>query len=170
MKKHIITTLSIAALLVLPQAVFGGEKGEKGGEGPFGGKITAVAEGTITVTNKKSGDKTFKTDAATKYVKSDKTDAAATDLKVGSTVRVKAGAAPDQAATIILVVPPAKDPAKEGKNAKTKEGATASGKKDSKDSVKETPKETPAAAPKETPKEAPKEAAAAPASSEKPAN
>jgi len=166
MKKYIITTLSIAALLVLPQAVFAGEKGE----GAFGGKVTAVAEGTITVTNKKSGDKTFKTDAATKYAKSDKTDAAAADLKVGSMVKVKAGAAPDQAATIILVVPPAKDSAKEGKNAKTKENATASGKKSSKDSVKETPTGTPAATPQETPKVAPNEAGGPQENVEKPEN
>ncbi len=165
MKKHIITTLSIAALLALPQAVLAGQKG---GEAAFGGKVTAVSEGTITVTNKKSGDKTFKTDAATKYAKSDKTDAAAADIKVGSMVKVKAGTAPDQAASIILAVPGAKDPAKGGKDGAAKDSAKDSGKKDSKAAPKETPKETPKATPKETP--APKETGAAPVSPEKPAN
>lgn len=167
MKKHIITTLSIAALLVLPQAIFAGEKG---GAVAFGGKVTAVADGTITVTNKKSGDKTFKTDAATKYAKADKTDAAAADIKVGSMVKVKAGAAPDQAATIILAAPTNKNSAKEGKNGAAKDSAKDSAKKNSKDSAKETPKETPKATPKETPKDAPKETGAAPVSTEKPGN
>ena len=166
MKKHIITALSIAALYALPQTILAGQTGEPA----FAGKVSAVAEGTITVTNKKSGDKTFKTDSSTKYAKSDKTDAAAADLKVGSMVKVKAGATPDQAATIIMVVPATKDAAKEGKNAKAKDGAKASGKKNSKDAAKETPKATPQVTPKETPKEAPKETVTAPVSTEKPAN
>jgi len=98
MKKHIIPTLLIAALVALPQLAPAAAKDPAN----FGGKVAAVGAGTITVSNKKKGDQTFKTDAATKYVNADGSAATASDIKVGERVQVIAGATADQAATVTL--------------------------------------------------------------------
>lgn len=98
MKKHLISTLLIAALVALPQLAPAAAKDPA----DLGGKVTAVGAGTITVSNKKKGDLTFKTDAATKYVKADGSAATAADIKVGDRVKVKAGSAADQAAEVTL--------------------------------------------------------------------
>jgi len=114
MKKIIITTLCAAALFTIPQSAFAGQKEKADKAGEAAGKVTAVGEGTITITSKKNGEQTFKTDSTTKFAKADGSAATATDIKVGARVKVAPGASPDQAAQISLHEPKAKDGAAKG--------------------------------------------------------
>ena len=101
MKKSLIKVATALFAVAIATSSFAGKDGEKA-KG-VGGKVSAVADGTITVANKKLGDKTYKTSADTKVVKADGTAGTLSDIKSGSMIRVTAGAAPDQAASIQIV-------------------------------------------------------------------
>lgn len=116
MKKSLIKIATAFCAVAIATSSFAGKDGEKA-KG-FAGKVSAVADGTITVANKKLGDQTFKTSADTKVLKADGTAGSLSDIKSGSMIRVTAGSAPDQAASIQVVekkkkdgTKPAKDPA-----------------------------------------------------------
>jgi len=102
MKKSLLKFTAILFTAALATTSFAGDKDAKSG-GAFSGKVSVVADGTITVANKKKGDQTFKTSADTKVTKADGTAGAASDIKVGSMVKVVPGTSPDQAAAITLV-------------------------------------------------------------------
>jgi len=88
MKNFLIKSVIALCATVLATSSFAG----KGNKAPgYRGKITAVADGTLTVSNKKLGDKTYKTDATTKVLKIDGSAGALTDLKKGALVRVTTG-------------------------------------------------------------------------------
>ena len=120
MKKSLLKFTAILFTAALATTSFAGDKEAKAG-GAFMGKVSTVAEGTITVSNKKKGDQTFKTTADTKITKADGTAAAASDLKVGSIVKVTPGTTPDQAAKITLVGPKKKPEAAKPEAPKTTE-------------------------------------------------
>lgn len=108
MKKSLIkftAFLFVAALATTSFAAEGAK--EKKGDKPAGsrGKVTAMADGTLTVSNKKAGDKTFKTNDSTKYIKADGTTGTASDIKTGTPVIVTPGESPDQAATVKVIAP-----------------------------------------------------------------
>jgi len=112
MKKSLIKIVTALFTVALATSSFAGKGGAK--ERPTMGKVTAVADGTITISNKRTGDKTFKTSSDTTYAKADGTTGAATDIKVGSMVKVTAGATPDAAASIALFEHKKKDAAAGG--------------------------------------------------------
>ncbi len=111
MKKLLFTFTAILFTAALAATSFAEDKEAKA-EGAFKGKVSAVADGTVTVANQKKGDQTFKTSAETKIIKADGTDGAASDLTVGSMVKVTPGTTPDQAAKITFVEPKKKPDAK----------------------------------------------------------
>ncbi len=90
MKNFLIKSVIALCATVLATSSFAG-KGDKKAPG-YRGKITALADGSITVSNKKLGDKTFQTNSATKALKIDGTPVALTALQKGSLVRVVTGA------------------------------------------------------------------------------
>ena len=100
MKKHLITLATVLIALAAAPASFAGKHDKEGG---IAGKVSAVANGSVTITNKKEGDRILKTDASTKVTKLDGTAGALSDITAGAHVRVKAGTAPDQAAEIRIV-------------------------------------------------------------------
>lgn len=108
MKKNLIrfTALLFAAALATTSFAADGAK-EKKGDKPTAcrGKITALADGTLTVSNKKKGDTTFKTNAETKYLKADGTAGTASDIKTGTPVAVTPGKSPDEAAKVKVITP-----------------------------------------------------------------
>lgn len=89
MKNFLLKSLIALCATVLATSSFAG-KGNKKAPG-YHGKITAVADGTITVSNRKLGEKTYKTDASTKVLKLDGSAGTLSDLKTGSLVRVATG-------------------------------------------------------------------------------
>ncbi len=95
MNKTLIKVATALFTVAIATTSFAG-KGEK----PAMGKVTAVTDSSITVNNKKTGEKTFKISPDTKFAKVDGTAGAASDIKVGSMVKITAGATPDAAATI----------------------------------------------------------------------
>ena len=107
MKKSLFKLATAFFVVAIATSSFAGESGKK----PKGivGKVSAVADGTITVANKKTGDQTFKTSADTKVLKADGTAGSLSDLKSGAMIRVTASASPDQAATIQVVEKKKKD-------------------------------------------------------------
>lgn len=108
MKHTLVKFATTAIVLALATTAFAGKEGGK--QGGSAGKVSAVADGSITITNKKTGDHTFKTAPETKVVKTDGAAGALSDVKVGSLVRITAaGTAPDQAAQIQLVERKKKD-------------------------------------------------------------
>lgn len=89
MKNFLIKTVIALCTMLIATSSFAG-KGNKRAPG-YHGKITAVADGTITVSNKKLGEKTYKTDASTKVLKLDGSPGTLSDLKIGSLVRIATG-------------------------------------------------------------------------------
>ncbi|CAN5619931.1 hypothetical protein BH09VER1_BH09VER1_13530 [soil metagenome] len=98
MKNFLIKSVIALCATVLATSSFAA-KGNKKAAG-YRGKVTAVADGTVTVSNKKLGDKTYKTDASTKVLKIDGTTGTVADLKTGSLVRVVTGTDADVATEI----------------------------------------------------------------------
>ncbi|PTY03099.1 hypothetical protein DB346_07550 [Verrucomicrobia bacterium LW23] len=80
------------------------KEGEKGYDG-FKGKASAVSETSITVSNKKDGDKTFKLDDKTKVIGAEGEALTVKDLKADMKVMVKPGATPDAAAESVKIAP-----------------------------------------------------------------
>lgn len=103
MKKSLIKLASFAFAIAIASSSFAAE-----GK-PSAGKVSAVADGSITVANKKSGDQIFKTGADTKVLKADGSAGSLSDIKSGVKVKVTAGSAPDQAAQIQIVEAKKKD-------------------------------------------------------------
>lgn len=103
--KNKLITLIVSSILALSASIHAGEPADK----PVRGKVSAVGEAEITISNKKGGDKTFKTDADTKFSKTDGSKIALSDVKVGSVVQIKAGATPDVAAKVTVVEQKKKD-------------------------------------------------------------
>jgi hypothetical protein len=108
MKKPLLTLTALLFTAALATTSFAGNQEGKAG-GAFMGKVSASADGTLTVANKKKGDQTFKTSAQTKITRADGTAGTAADLKVGSLVKVVPGTSPDQAAEIKLAEPKKKE-------------------------------------------------------------
>lgn len=90
MKNFLIKSLIALCALAIASSSFAG-KGNKKAPG-YRGKITAVADGSITVSNKKLGDKTYQTNSSTKVVKLDGSEVPLTSLQKGALVRVITGA------------------------------------------------------------------------------
>lgn len=111
MKKSL--TLLAAALVALASTSFAGDK-------PASGKVSAVSGDSITLANKKTGDKTFKTGADTKVLKADGSTGTLSDIKDGSLLKITAGSSPDQAAQI-QIVEKKKDGTKSDKTKKSKD-------------------------------------------------
>lgn len=98
----------VAAGFLVPNS-YAGKGGGKKALG-YQGKVDAVtADGAVTVSNRKLGDKTFKTDANTKVLKTDGTAGALADVKTGSRVRVSTGTDTSVAQQIQLVERKKKD-------------------------------------------------------------
>lgn len=70
---------------------------------PAAGKVSMVAEGSITISNKKKGETTFKTNSDTKVIKADGTAGSLSEIRSGANIRVTVGSSPDQAGTIQII-------------------------------------------------------------------
>lgn len=108
MKKSLIKFTALLFVVAFATTSFAADGAkEKKTDRPAGsrGKVTAIADGTLTISNKKKGDTTFKTNAETKYLKADGSEGTASDIKTGTPVMVTPGKSPDQAAKVKVLAP-----------------------------------------------------------------
>lgn len=97
MKKNLIQLASLFLALTIVSTSFAAP------DKPVAGKVTAVAEGSITISSKKKGETTFKTGSETKVIKADGTAGTLGEIKSGARIRVTTASSPDQAGTIQIV-------------------------------------------------------------------
>lgn len=113
MKKSLHLLATLLFTVAIASTAFAGDK-------PSSGKVSAIADGSLTLANKKTGNTTFKTGSDTKVLKADGSAGSLSDIKDGAHIKVTAGSAPDQAAQI-QIVEKKKDGEKAGKSDKSSE-------------------------------------------------
>lgn len=105
--KNKLVALIVSSLVAFSSTAL--HAADPAGGKPVRGKVSAVADGSITVSSKKGGDQTFKTDANTKFAQTDGTAITLSDIKAGTQVMIKPGAAEGIAAKVTAIVPKKKD-------------------------------------------------------------
>ncbi len=119
MKKSLVKFTALAFAVAIASTSFAADGAKEDKKG-LTGKISTVADGSITVANKKLGDQSFKTGSDTKVLKADGSAGSLSDLKSGSHVRITPDPTGEQASQIQIV------------EHKKKDGAETSGKKNKK--------------------------------------
>lgn len=123
MKKSLIKLTAFAFAVAIATTSFAADGAKEGKKG-LAGKVSTVADGSITIASKKLGDQSFKTGSETKVLKADGSAGSLSDLKSGASVRITPDPSGEQASQIQIVEHKKKDDAektsKKNKAAETK--------------------------------------------------